>query len=173
MAKEKIFVRGDNIDAQMTSINRALVRLSRRNFAATTVVMPKIPLTGLVQTVGEDGIIGRFLIPLDGFIRKAYMYVDWIAEKVKPRLSMTLQYEGGSRTEELVYRTGANTMARDVPVPAGARIVLSTSNPESVKGISIGLVFEVTVASTVKEKLALDTVLSVVEEQDVKETTED
>ena len=160
---EKKFLKGDTVEAQLKLADIILQRLARRSFKTASIIMPQIPMMTAVQRIDEDGVIGRFLMPLGGYIKKAYMYVDTIADKAKPVLSMTLFYDGGSRTETLTYRAGPNSMTRDVAVPAGSRLVLTTTEPESVTGVSLGLIFEVDIKATVKEEISLDTLLANVE----------
>jgi hypothetical protein len=104
---------------------------------------------------GDDGILGQFLFPLSGTITTAFLHVESIEEKIKPKLHITLYYSGGSRTAEFAYKVGLNKLQQELSVFEGSRLVISTTEPESVKGLSFGLVFEVAKDATALEHVVL------------------
>jgi hypothetical protein len=104
---------------------------------------------------GDDGVLGQFLFPLSGTITTAFLHVEVIEGKTKPVLHITLHYPGGSRTAEFEYRVGLNKLQQELSVFAGSRLVISTTEAESVKGLSFGLVFEVAKDATALEQIVL------------------
>lgn len=173
MAREKQFVTGENIDAKFIKINKVLNQLSRRATSVTgTIIMPQIPLVGGVQNVGEDGTILRFLLPLSGTIKKAFLHAEKVKSKTKPSMTITLISGGETKSTALTYKQGLTQLAPNLVVEAGTCVVLSTSDPDSVSGLSAGLVFEVAVSGVAKEQVALAAHLESVEVDDAGETTE-
>jgi hypothetical protein len=172
MARVKRLVTGDNIDAKFNNIDRILNKLtSRTKSVIGTIVMPPVPIIPSIQTISEDGLIFRCLLPVAGQIQRAYLHVEKIASKVKPQLTIIITQDQEARTLILPYKQGLNILEPSITVSAGTRLTLSTSDVSSVSGLSIGLVFLPTVSTAVKEQVALTAHLDALEADNADESS--
>jgi hypothetical protein len=169
------FIKGDTIEAQMKFLDIVLPRIARRSFKTAAVVMPLVPLSFAADIAPTDGIICRVLCPLDCVIEKAYMHVEAITDKVKPVLTIQLKGIGGtsSRKIKFPYRVGLTTATPKLEITAGTRIIVSTTNQESVTGISLSLAVSGIAAQALKEEILLDQILKNLEVEDAAVEVED
>ena len=165
MARQQ-WITGDNIDEKFTKINTILMRLARRTKQYGVVATPRIPLVLILDAPREDGFLGKILIPVSGTIRKAYLDVETVTPKTRPKLTVKLKTATGSMKEAMVYRQGLNIMERDIPVTAGSVITLSTSLPENVQGLALGLVLDVAMSDVTKKAFLQEEILADLEAQD-------
>jgi len=78
----------------------------------------------------------------------------------------------GSVKETMAYRQGLNVMERDIPVTAGSVITLSTSLPENVQGLALGLVLDVAMSDVTKKAFLQEEIIADLETQDAGEAEE-
>ena len=156
----KEFVKGRTADEKFKSINATLKHFSRRMQKTFVGLVPSAPVFEFVFIPSSDGVVLRRVFPVGGKITKSCIFVANHEGKGPTVFDVLIESSDGVST-----RTIANTFDvkkapllfdLDAPVNGGDRWTLSVREPEKVRGIWIGFLYEVDYRALGKEEFAIE-----------------
>lgn len=162
-------IRGENLEDKLGSIDQHIWSLSRKVYKHATVITPAIPMGAFIDLLPADGTIFKFLVPADGFISRALMYVERVPKDVKPELFIRVVSAKQESTYKLPYKMGLNALKCDFALTSGDLIYISTSESALVGGIWMSLLYEMAVPEGCKKQFLVDEILSKYEEEEKKD----
>lgn len=166
---ERFKLQGDTEQQKLAHIEIILSRLLRRPNPGLKVAMPPTVVLYYAGSVEENGLIGRWVSPLIGTMKTLHLFVGQMAEKLKPVVTVTVRNGNALSTLENQYKVGANLFDINLPILAGGRVEVKTSDPDAVAEISLGLLIETRLSDAGVETILLEaTDASATEERKVK-----
>ena len=166
----KEFVKGRTADEKFKSINATLKHFSRRMQKTFIGLIPSAPVFEFVFVPSSDGVVLRRVFPVGGKITKSCIFVANHEGKGPTVFDVLIESSDGVST-----RTVANTFSvqktpllfdLDAPVNGGDRWTLSVREPEKIRGIWIGFLYEVDYRSLGKEEFAIEQFENLLENSD-------
>lgn len=161
---------GETLEEKVGNVETILRRLLRRTPQKATIVIPPIPFCSYVSSVADDGLLARWVFPTDGMIVGIHVYAGMVADKVKPSLLIMVSTDSEGAIKHVPYTLRSTYAEMKIPITAGSRIEVKTSDPTSVGEISLGLLFEVAVTKVKKQQLVLDQIYDELEKENAGKT---
>jgi hypothetical protein len=157
MGREKRFVVGDTIEEKFDSIERVLWRISRRSNKVATGIVTPFPVSSYVEDP-TDGVVFRYMFPLEGEIIKAYIVIDKFPKKGVNLIAELRNRGTGVSKQETMLRTPF-VSGYDMHVVAGSCLTISVEpveKEETVGGIWLGIAWAPKVNEAVLKEFLLD-----------------
>ena len=151
-------LQGETPEKKLGHVEMVLKRLLRRPPQTATVMIPPIPFCSYNSEIPENGLLARWILPVDGVIKGIHVFAGMVADKVKPGLVLSVVGTTKSKSKLVPYRVGASFAELDFAVDAGSRLEITTSDPASVAEISLGILFEVPVGTAKTHQILLDAI---------------
>ena len=162
--KVKDFVKGKTVEDKFRSINATLKHFSRRLKSVVVGVVPSSPVYDFVFVPDSDGVITRKIFPASGKIIKSCLYVASRDGKGPTIFTATIDGDAGSMTRRFEVKKIPLIFDLDAPVGAGDRLTLRVEEPEKVRGIWFGFLYEVELRSMTKKTFMIDQFEKMIEE---------
>jgi hypothetical protein len=159
-------LQGDTDQQKLNHAEVVIGRLLQVPPPSMVVAIPPMVVFHYCHVAEEDGLIGRWIFPLDGIIKMIHVFSGQMAEKLQPVMTMLVKSGKDLQSREELYRVGANTFSLGLPVKVGGILEIHTSDPLSVFELSISILIEVGLEKAAKEQLVLE------ELTNARETTE-
>jgi len=168
----KDFVKGDTAEAKFKSINITLKHFARKLQKTVVGLVPSAPVFEFVFIPSSDGVILRRVFPTKGRITKSCVYVASHEGKGPTVFDVRLDFvEGMSSTvHSFEVKNKPLLFDLDTPVSGGDRWTLSVREPEKVRGIWVGFLYEVDYRSLGSEKFAIEQFENLLENSDASES---
>lgn len=139
---------------------RQLEKKSAQNYMVG--VVPPIPLSSYVETIGEDGVIFRHIFPADGVITSACLYAESMPKSgVDVTISLDSQEKGQTLTTKA---TKSLVIKPDLEVSTAQRLTVSVNDPTGISGVWIGLLYQVKMDKTYRDRQLLSAFLEAQDE---------
>ena len=154
MPREKIFVKGNNEEERFDSIERVLQRFSRRLGRICAVYIPPFPVSSYVDAPDSDGVLFRYIFPLNGEVIKCIGFFASAPEKHLVEINFISK--GASKAWEIEAER-MSVFDVGLKVAPGDRITVTSYEP-SLRGIWIGMAYKIDESETDVRKLVLDVI---------------
>ena len=167
----KEFVKGKTADEKFKSINTTLKHFSRRLGKTVVGLVPSSPVFEFIFVPASDGVILRRIFPVPGRITKSCIFVA--NREGKGPTVFNVLIESGDRATVDSFEVGKKPLLfnLDASVRGGDRWTLSVREPEKIRGIWVGFLYEVDYRSLGSEKFAIEQFEGLLEE--VSDASED
>jgi hypothetical protein len=155
---ERFKLQGDTEQQRLAHAEIILSRLLRRPNPGLKVAMPPTVVLYYAGSVEDSGLIGRWVSPIFGTMKTLHLFVGQMAEKLKPIVTVTVRNGNAKSSLENSYKVGANLFDINLPILAGGRVEVTTSDPDAVAEISLGLLIETRLEDASKETILLEAI---------------
>lgn len=163
------YVKGETVQEQIESIDRTLVHFSRRLHKTVVGVIPPDLTFNYVDKPDENGVILRSIFP-EGKLLKGFMFVEEYAERKPVKFIVDIQGLSGGKRKEFLTRKQLQIIDPYLDVNLGDRLTFSCAEPEMVRGIWVGFLFQIFMKDSIKECIDIAEVEALMEGKDAEET---
>lgn len=150
-------VKGDTVEKQIKHIDVILDRFSRRLHKNTIGIIPPHPISNCVSLLPTDGVVLRYMFPIDGSIILGALHID---NMPKSGVDVyTVAHVGDSPKSETFFTKKQLTIVKpDISVSAGTRLVVSVrvKDGEQVSGVWVSLLWVPEIKGTVIKQFLID-----------------
>jgi hypothetical protein len=87
-----------------------------------------------------------------------HLFIGQMIERLRPVVTVFVKNGNAQSAIENSYKLGANMFTVDLPILAGGRVEVVTSDPGAVAEISLGLLIETRLDQTIKETILLEAI---------------
>jgi len=150
---DRFRLQGDTDQQKINHVETVLSRLLKRPLPSIQVAIPPTLVFQYCHAVEEDGLIGRWICPVNGIIKTVYIFAGQLADKVQPVLTTIVKNGKNLQSVEELYRVGANTFSPGLIITPGGMIELHTTDPLSVFELSVGIFIETRLDQAAKEQV--------------------
>lgn len=159
MQKNQI-IKGNTIEEKIKSIERVLWNYKARLSTKVIGIIPPIPIFENLEVVGEDGIVTQKLFPLSGTIIRACMAIR--EYEGTGSVMFTIASQGVEKGSSSTFETRKHLLIEDIGliVEVGDLVTLRVDSPERVRGVFLGILFEVGMKDVKKEEFLIDQFLN-------------
>jgi hypothetical protein len=149
------FVSGESVEDRFHSVDRVLQHFSKRLHKTVVGVIPPTLTYNYVDTVPEDGIILRAILPA-GRLVLGFMFVE--EYEGKDAVNFIAKLEGPKSSQSKVFETRKRlvTIEPDMEVSLGDRLTFQVVERERVRKIWIGFLFHVQERYQIHETFMID-----------------
>jgi len=160
----KEFVRGKTTDEKFKSINAALKHFSRRLQKVFVGLVPSSPVFKFVYVPESSGVVLRVVFPMSGRISRTCIFVA--SRDGRGPTMFDVEIASGERrvTESFEVKKSPLLFDPDTPVNGGDRWILSVRDPDKVRGIWVGFLYEVDYRALGKETFPIEQLENLLEE---------
>jgi hypothetical protein len=121
------------------------------------VMVPPTPLVMVCTTPGPDGVVGQTMTPYAGKAVDVHCVIQSVAKGVNPQITVGIQTpEGISASASFPVKAGLSRLGKEVELPANSMITVSVTDPESVTGIWISILFQATPSDASKKAFLME-----------------
>ena len=156
----KDFVKGRTADEKFKSINATLRHFSRRLETTVVGLVPSAPVFEFIFIPSSDGVVLRRVFPVAGRITKSCIFVAGHEGKGPTVFDALIESNDKTsrRTVGSSFEVGMEPLLFDLdaPVKGGDMWTLSVREPEKIRGIWIGFLYEVDYRALGKEEFAIE-----------------
>lgn len=160
----KEFVKGRTTDEKFKSINATLKHFSRRLQRVFIGLVPSSPVFKFVYVPESSGVALRVIFPAPGRISRTCIFVT--SREGKGPVVFDVEIASGERklVESFEVKKSPLLFNPNTPVRGGDRWTLSVREPDRVKGIWIGFLYEVDYRALGKETFPIEQLEGLLEE---------
>lgn len=169
--REKQFVKGSSSDAKFASIEATLRHFSHRLGRKVIGLIPATPIIRFVVPDAEGAIL-NMICPADGRITQGCIFVS----SEEPKISLEFQLKRKDKMETSMYDIKANVSLPfrfDLEVELGDMVTLWIYEPEKVKNVWIGFLYEVGIEGLRKRDIPIKQIEEMIEEDNHAGTCEE
>ena len=141
-------------DERFGQVEKILTRLIGQIPKVVTCQIPPVPLSFYSAEVPADGVVLRFIFPVQGALKRAAVLIDDMGECKTTTFEAIVHNDVSSASQIFSTNKKAKMLGLDLPVDAG--MALTVKCRESVKGVWIGLLYQVHPDHAETLQLALD-----------------
>jgi len=154
----KDFVKGRTTEEKFKSINTTLKHFSRRLGKTVVGLVPSAPVFEFVFIPSSDGVVLQRIFPVGGRITKSCVYVANREGKGPTVFDVRLDFAEGMSSALHSFEVGREPLLFDLDtsIHGGDRWTLSVREPEKIRGIWIGFLYEVDYRSLAREEFAIE-----------------
>ncbi len=165
------FISGKTIEEKFESIETTLQHFKRRLQKTVIGVIPPTVIFSYVKKPEPDGTIVKCLLPADGIVTRVCMAVSEYEGSGTVRFNCKIEGNkvvGPNRSTNLSFDTRRPVIVQDIGaiVTTGDYIVLSTTEPERVKGVFISILYEIKLKDNNIKAFLIDEFDKLLEEPD-------
>ena len=162
----KEFVKGRTTDEKFKSINATLKHFSRRLQKVFIGMVPSSPVFKFVYVPESSGIVLRVVFPAPGRISRTCIFVT--SREGRGSTTFDVEVDGGDikTINSFEVKKGPLLFGPNTPVNGGDRWTLSVREPDKVRGIWVGFLYEVDYRALGKEKFPIEQLEGLLEEVD-------
>ena len=139
----KNFTKGDTVEKQLASVNRVLNSFQRRLNKTIVGVVPPSLASAYVDVPQADGVLLRWIFP-PGRLTYGFMVVEEYLTKTSVKFEAEL-VGGELEKQARVFETRQKllTLNTDITMRTGSRLVFRTLEPDKVRKVWSGFIFQV------------------------------
>jgi hypothetical protein len=159
---------GKTQEEKLKVMEAMLRRISRRMQKYAVVVTPPIPICFTVQDVPGNGELFRYMFASEGKVDTIYIFAEEVEKNATPKLTIAASLLGTTESYEFSfsYGKGSTVIKKEMPIKAGTRIIVSTSEANKVKGLWFACPYVINQKGAEVQKYLLDTILASVETEE-------
>lgn len=152
---ERKFVIGKDIETQLNSIDRTLVRFSRRLHKTIVGIIPPNLTSEYVMIPPEDGVLLRKIFPA-GRLTKGFMFIGEYVDKSPVTFIAEVAGIADSQSRTFVTRKQLLILEPDLELNLGDRVTFRVVEKDKIKDIWIGFLFQVGKQDSQVEAYSID-----------------
>lgn len=147
-------VKSPDVKTELHRLERAINNLSNRPLSYSTVFVPPIPFSTVVERPTYENI-WNVLIPVAGVITEVVMDTVPVAKEFECKIGIEVLYPSGNKiTQSVMLEEGLKTLSVEIYVEKGSRVSVYISNPLSISMLWLGALLEVETSSSAMWQLS-------------------
>ena len=128
-------------DERFSQVEKILTRIIGQIPQVITCQIPPVPLSFYAAEVPEDGVVLRYIFPVGGILKRAAILIDDMGEHKNISFQATARNDKHMAAQNFSTAKRSNLLKLELPLEAGMAVTVKCEQP--VKGIWIGLLFQV------------------------------